>query len=523
MSDVDISTQPMPSESLSRLYPVYLLIVSLLGVCLALVGFVQLSSQQFASFLLLALLAAAVQSTATLTLKGVDFSVSSAVSLAAIPLFGPAPAAIIAIVAELALWIISVRADRPPWNKAIRRLGFNTGMSAITIFLAGLVFQGLGNWLGDNIVALGIRWVITAVVADQANLWLLIIVLHLQLGVPPLDVWREHRWAIPLNVLVSAMGGAVLSLAVIQFNLLGVLIFFLPIAASAYSFRMYVRQAEAQMAKLEDLVELRTADLARANDDLGSANEELAQLNKEMEQFLAVLTHDMRTPLTSIKGYASILRDRELEREQQSHIAKVILRSQDTLLEIVNNLLEIGKLQSGTPVLLERSSFDLALLVKGITESLETQAGEKNISLNDESVPIPVEITGDEKKIQRIILNLISNAIKYTPDGGQVYIDTRVDGQFAEVAVRDTGYGIPADELPFIFDRYSRVKKHQSIAIGTGLGLAIVKSLVEAHRGEILVESEEGVGSTFTIRLPVQAMSSRRTPTLPNEDLSSMS
>ena len=503
MSNVD-SPPPVPSESLSRPYQVYLLTISLLGVCLAVLGFVQLSTQQFASFILLALLAAAVQSTATLTFKGVDFSVSSAVSLAAIPLFGPAPASIIAIVAELALWIISVRTDRPPWNKALRRLGFNTGMSAIAIFLAGIVFHGLVGWLGDNVIALTISWIATAVVADQANLWLLIIVLHLQLGIPPLEVWREHRWAVPLNVLVSALGGAILSLAVAQFNLLGVLIFFLPIAASAYAFRMYVRQAEAQMTQLEGLVELRTADLARVNDDLGNANEELAQLNKEMEQFLAVLTHDMRTPLTSIKGYASILRDRELEREQQTHIAKVILRSQDTLLDIVNNLLEIGKLQSGTPVLLEWSSFDLALLVKGITEALETQAMEKNISLNDESVPSPVEITGDEKKIQRIVSNLISNAIKYTPDGGQVFIDTRVNGQYAEVAVRDTGYGIPADEIPFIFDRYSRVKKHQSIAIGTGLGLAIVKSLVEAHQGEILVESEEGVGSTFMIRLPVQ-------------------
>lgn len=519
MSEIDDSHQQeqAPPEPLNRPYQIYLLVISLAGICLAILGFAQITTQQYATFLLLAILAAAVQGTATLTLKGVDFSVSSAVSLAAIPLFGPAPAAIIAIVAELALWIISVRTDRPPWNKAIRRLGFNTGMSAIATFLSGLVFLGLGNLIGETLIALGVRWLITAVVADQANLWLLIIVLHLQLGVPPLDVWREHRWAVPLNVLVSAMGGAVLSLAVAQFNLLGVLIFFLPIAASAYSFRMYVRQAEAQMAKLEDLVELRTADLARANDNLGSANKELAQLNIEMEQFLAVLTHDMRTPLTSIKGYASILRDRELEREQQTHIAKVILRSQDTLLEIVNNLLEIGKLQSGTPVLLERSGFDLALLVKICAESLETQALEKNISLNDESVPTPVEISGDEKKIQRIILNLISNAIKYTPDGGQVFIGTRVDGQFAEVSVRDTGYGIPADELPFIFDRYSRVKKHQSIAIGTGLGLAIVKSLVEAHQGEISVESEEGVGSTFIVRLPVQAMPVRRAPSSQSE------
>ncbi len=511
MSDSDASSPQAPSSSPNKYYQIYLVVISLLGVVLAIFGILQLSAGEIAGFILVALLAAAVQSTATLTFKGVDFSVASAVYLAAIPLFGPGPAAVIAVIGETALWLISVRVDRPPLQKALSRLGFNAGMSALSTYAAGLVFVGLQNWLGSAFVAQVLVWLATAVVADQANLWLLIIVLHLQLGVPPLEVWKDHRWAVPLNVLVSAVGGALLALAVAQFNLLGVLIFFLPIAASAYAFRMYVRQTEAQMAQLGDLVELRTADLAVANDDLARANKELEALNKEKDQFLAVLTHDMRTPLTSIKGYSSILRDRDLDREQQIHIAKVILRSQDTLLEIVNNLLEIGKLQSGTPVLLERSTFDLALLVKGVTESLETQAQEKNISLNDESVPSPVEIMADERKIQRVVLNLISNAIKYTPDGGQVFIATRMNGQFAELSVRDTGYGIPADELPFIFDRYSRVKKHQSIAIGTGLGLAIVKSLVEAHQGSIAVESEENVGSTFTVRLPAQPLPLKRT------------
>ncbi len=511
MSDSDILAPRASTNYPSKLYQIYLVIVSALGAFLAISGVVQLSAAQIASFLLLALLAAAVQSTATLTFKGVDFSVASAVYLAAIPLFGPAPAAIVAIVGESALWFISVRVDRPPWQKAVSRLGFNTGMSAVSVYLAGLTFVALGTWLGDSVAAQVVIWLITAVVADQANLWLLIIVLHLQMGVPPLEVWKDHRWAVPLNVLVSAVGGALLSLAVVQFNLLGVLIFFLPIAASAYAFRMYVRQTEAQMTQLGDLVDLRTADLAAANDELARANQELETLNREKDQFLAVLTHDMRTPLTSIRGYASILRDRDLDREQQFNIARVLLRSQDTLLEIVNNLLEIGKLQSGTPILLEHSSFDLALLVKGVLESLETQAQEKQISLNDESVPSPVEIVADEKKIQRVVINLISNAIKYTPEGGEVFISTRLAGSYAELAVRDTGYGIPADELPFIFDRYSRVKKHQSIAIGTGLGLAIVQSLVEAHRGKISVESEEDVGSTFTVRLPIQGMPTRRT------------
>lgn len=511
MTESSTTSPPQEKPSvLSRYYEFYLTIVSLVGVALAVLGLTQISADQISTFLLLAALAAAIQTTATLTLKGVDFSVSSAVALAAIALFGPAPAAVIAVVADIALWLISVRADQPPWGKALRRLAFNAGMNALAVFAAGSVFVGLQNWLGMTVPAQIVTWLVTAVVADQANLWLLIVVLHLQMGISPLEVWKDHRWAVPLNVLVSAVGGALLSLAVTQFNLLGVLIFFLPIAASAYAFRMYVRQAEAQVAQLGDLVDLRTADLAVANKELAEANVELEQLSIEKDQFLAVLTHDMRTPLTSIRGYATILRDREMEREQQVNIAKVILRSQDTLLEIVNNLLEIGKLQTGTPILLERANFDLALLVKGVVESLETQAQEKRIGLNDESVPMPIPITADEKKIQRVVINLISNAIKYTPEGGKVFVTTRLDGAYAEISVRDTGYGIPVDELPYIFDRYSRVKKHQSIAIGTGLGLAIVKSLVEAHQGEISVESEEDVGSTFTVRLPLQATLSRR-------------
>jgi len=237
--------------------------------------------------------------------------------------------------------------------------------------------------------------------------------------------------------------------------------------------------------------------------DLAEANVELEQLSKDKDAFLAVLTHDMRTPLTSIKGYSSILRDRDLGRDQQVKIAKIILRSEETLLEIVNNILDIEKLQSGAPILLERSNFDLALLVSAAAESIAALASEKNIALHHQDVPQPILITADEKQMQRILLNLFSNAIKYTPEGGTVSIDTRMKGHDAIVEVKDTGYGIPEDELPFIFDRFRRVKGHQQKAVGTGLGLAIVKSLVEAHGGDISVTSEVDVGSTFTMRIPL--------------------
>ena len=477
----------------------YLWLISGLGLVLVVWGIALFPTyERPLIFLLLLVLAIIAQITSTSLVGGsITVEVSTAVSLAAVSLYGAVAASVVAAAAVTTIAIISLRASWPGWPRASERIGFNIGMSAVAITIAGLVFQTMTAWLGDNTFwGQVLAWLLAAIVNDQVNLWLLIGLLHLQNKISPLEIWRDHKWAIPINVLVMSVGGGILAIAVQQFNFLGIAIFFLPIVLSAYSFRLYVNQTKKQMEQLEGLVTLRTQDLAKAN-------EELEQLSKDKDAFLAVLTHDMRTPLTSIKGYSSILRDRELGRDQQVQIAKIILRSEENLLEIVNNILDIEKLRSGTPILLERSSFDLALLVSTAAEFIESLALEKNISLQRKEVPQPVIITADEKKIQRILLNLFSNAIKYTPEGGTVTIDTFMKGHDAVVKVMDTGYGIPEDEIPFIFDRFRRVKGHQSKAVGTGLGLAIVKSLVEAHDGEITVTSEVDAGSTFTLKLPL--------------------
>lgn len=481
-----------------KLRGIYSLFLSLLGLGLVIWGVSQIPYHtQPLTFFLLVILAVTTQSTMTYMVGDMaSVSVSSAISLATVPLYGPVAAATVAAAAEVGLWIISLHIEHPGWRRAIERLGVNAGMNGVAIFLAGSAFEVAANWMGSNTIwGQTVPWVLGAVVGDQANFWLLVAIIYLAHGVRPIDAWRENRWAVPMNVLVMSVGGGLLSLAVREFGLLGIAIFFLPIILSAYSFRVTVNNAKKQMVKLEEMVAMRTQALAEAN-------QKLEALHKEKDAFLAVLAHDMRTPLTSIKGYSCILFDRELTREQQVKIAKVILQNEETLLEIVNNILEIEKLQSGIPVLLETTSFDLALLTKTAVEALEVPAMEKNIALHYEPVPSPVMITADIGKIQRVLLNLISNAVKYTPKGGSVSVDTHMNGRYAITEVKDTGYGIPEDELPHIFDRFSRVKGHQHIAIGTGLGLAIVKSLVEAHNGEIAVESREGVGSTFRVKLP---------------------
>lgn len=485
----------------------YLWLVSLVGVALLGwgIGGLFITPQPLVYFLLV-LLAVVAQMAATSLIGGnVTVEVGTAVSMATVSLYGPLPGSIVAAAGVTAVTILNLRNNWKGWYAATERVGFNIGMSAIAIFLAGLMFQTVQTILtNDNLIITGLAWLLAAVVNDQANLWLLIGLLHLQSGVKPIDIWNEHKWAIPINVVVMSVGGSVLAFAVAQFNIIGVGIFFLPIILSAYSFRLYVNQTKAQMEHLEELVAARTRDLEKANGELAQANNDLAALSKDKDAFLAVLTHDMRTPLTSIKGYASILRDRNLDREQQVHIMQIILRSEETLLEIVNNILEIEKMQSGTPLLLERSNFDLSLLTQAILETLKALALEKKITLTYDEVPSPILVAADQKKIERVITNLISNAIKYTPDGGHVFVTTGVNGRSALVTIRDDGYGIPAGELPHIFDRYSRVKGHRHLAVGTGLGLAVVKSLIEAHGGAITVESQENIGSTFTLQLPIK-------------------
>lgn len=482
---------------LRNLYSSFLIIA---GIAIVLWGlFLFPMVEQQITLILLLLIAIAAQSTMTYMVGGrFTVSVSGAMSYAAVGLYGPVIGGAVAAIAEIGLWVVSLRTGQRAWKAELERLGVNAGMQAISILLAGTAYVFVGEVLGTQTIGARILpWLIGAIVGDQVNFWLLALVIFMAHGIKPLEMWQDNRWAIPMNVTVMAVGGGLVYTAVSLFGLLGLAIFVLPIILSSYSFRVTVNNARKQMDNLEELVALRTQALAEAN-------AQLERLNKEKDQFLAVLTHDMRTPLTSIKGYGSILRDRELLREQQVQIASVILRSQEALLEIVNNILDLEKLSSGREMELELSQFDLALLAQTTAEAVQAQAMEKHIKLDFNPVPTPIMITADEKKIERVLTNLISNAIKYTPEAGSVSIQAANNGRYALVEVKDTGYGIPEDELDHIFDRYSRVKGHQQLAIGTGLGLAIVKSLVEAHQGFITVDSEVDVGSTFTVRLPIK-------------------
>lgn len=477
----------------------YLIIVSLVGSLFIIYGFWTVSDyEEPVIFALLVFLAIGAQIAATnLFTEDVTVGVSTAVSMATVPFVGPFAAAIVAVAAEISVSLISIYRNNPGRRRSLERIGFNAGMGSISIVIGGAVYLFTQDLLGTTTpLAQTLPWLLGAIVTDQVNILLLITMIYLQHGAPPLAIWKENRWAMSIDIIVISMGGALLAFAVREFGWLGVAIFFFPIFLSAFSFGLYVNRARQQMARLEEMVTQRTQDLAEAN-------KSLADLHREKDAFLAVLTHDMRTPLTSILGFADLLAVQDLlPTERVQEISKIVLRNGETLLEIVNNILEIEKLQSGAPVLLERTNFDLGLLVQDSVEAVSSQAIEKMIALHCDA-PLSCYIYGDEQKLKRVILNLVSNAIKYTPEEGKVLVKLRENSQYVILDVADTGHGIPADEIPYIFERFRRVGKHRKLAVGTGLGLTIVQSLVQAHDGEIIVQSEEGVGSTFTVKLPL--------------------
>jgi len=221
--------------------------------------------------------------------------------------------------------------------------------------------------------------------------------------------------------------------------------------------------------------------------------------------FVSIVAHEIRGPLSTILSQIKILTDGlagELGAKQADILGK-ISRKVEGLVALSNELLDLSRIEAGL-IVQDKHQVQLMDILDTLVGFMQTKAREKNISLNLKKARLRL-INADGKSMEEVFSNLITNAIIYTPEGGKVTVSGKVKGDFVDVSVSDTGYGIAPEEIPRIFERFYRVKNEKTRNIGgTGLGLPIVKSIVEAHNGTIKVESKEGVGSTFYVRLPVQ-------------------
>ena len=484
---------------------IYIWGVSFLGILLLVKAVTTMSLANLDALVLVGLvILAEVLTQSKLFAPEMVFSISSAVTFATLVLFGPYVATIAAgsggIALAIALQISNTR-NRQRQSSLGQRILFNMAAQSIPAAIAGWIYVGLGGIVGQvDVVSNIIPVILAAITMEFGNAALVIGAVSIQTLESPIKVWRRNSsWIVPINILTMAIGGWGMAYAFEIAHYIGLLVFFVPIAMTIYAVRLYVEQTKRQMDKLEHTVAERTADLRRAY-------EELQQLDQTKTTFFAIVNHEMRSPLTAIIGYASmLLRDETLTEDQHYQISAIENNSR-RVIDLVNNILDISRIEDGKLRLMPDNIPFAPLLEEAVT-TVRPAAAAKNITVTTEStVPPETTVYAESKRIVQVITNLLSNAIKYTPETGIVHLRAKLsaDEQMVEVEVVDNGVGIPAEVLPVIFDRFSRAERDDIRGIsGTGLGLAIVKGLVEAHHGRVWADSIEGDGSTFGFAIPL--------------------
>ena len=217
---------------------------------------------------------------------------------------------------------------------------------------------------------------------------------------------------------------------------------------------------------------------------------------------IADVVHELRTPLTSIVGYSKLLLTTELDKDIRNQFLEVINREATRLGDMVNDFLDLARLESGRA----RLAYKLVDMLKVIDDTvavIQPQVKERGLELVLDLPPALPPTTGDEKRMNQVMLNLASNAVKYNRDGGQIRIIASASEKTIRVAVEDYGRGIRPEDMDKLFDKFRRIEESEGSAKGTGLGLPITKQLVELHGGQMDVTSEWGVGSTFAFTLPI--------------------
>jgi len=226
------------------------------------------------------------------------------------------------------------------------------------------------------------------------------------------------------------------------------------------------------------------------------------KLERVKDEFIATASHDLRNPITAIKGFSHLIKYAGPLNDSQNDFVQRIQNAVENMSELVENMLDLTKMDLGAE--LKHEVLDVSPLLWEIADEFQPQAEAKSLLLTFEKTEISSKVRGDALQLRQALRNLIGNAIKYTSNAGTVTLSLEHESNMAVIHIQDTGYGIPADDLPFIFDRFYRARNDNVQDIeGNGLGLAIVKSIVEQHGGQISVESKPGIGSCFTFALPL--------------------
>ena len=275
-----------------------------------------------------------------------------------------------------------------------------------------------------------------------------------------------------------------------MFVLLGVL-------ALLYSwFKWRIRSSEKRANKLSKLVDEQTLQLTEQT-------KKLQELDKAKSKFFANVSHEFRTPLTLIIGPLKDITKNTatITKEVTERKAKLALRNSNRLLKLVNQILDISKVESGTMELKVRE-VDIVILIRSIIKAFGSLAEQRQVSISQEYFADSIPLYLDSDSIEKVMVNILSNAFKFTPPSGKISVSIKDDANHIQIEIKDSGPGVELNELPHIFDRFYQTNESNAVnQVGTGIGLALTKELIELHKGSIRAESELGLGLSIILTL----------------------
>jgi signal transduction histidine kinase/CheY-like chemotaxis protein len=465
--------------------------------------------------------------------NGSTLSVSYAANLMALLLLGPSHAVLIAAAGAWTQCRYKAKAPYP-----VYRTVFSIAGAAITMAVTGAVYVWLGGSL--PIAALPAAKALVGSIGTYflINTSLVAGAIALSSNRTFAETWRRDFLWSAASFIVAGTAGALAAVVVQRGDHWVAAVLVAPIYLTYRSYELFAGRLEDQKRHTEEMRELhketvsaleqaRGAEraLAKEKERLGIALAEKTRLeeqqhqlllreqtarghaeeaNRLKDQFLAIVSHELRTPLNAILGWSEMLIERPLEGPLRARALHGISDSARRQARLIEDLLDVARIASGK-LRLERTFVALGDVVRDALLAAQPSAASKRIRVTFEDAPWTAKVFGDRVRLQQVASNLIANAVKFTQSGGAVDVRLRRIGQDVEMTVADTGQGIPADFLPWVFELFRQADGSTTrVHSGLGLGLSIVKSLVEAHDGSVRVHSDgEGHGATFVVRLPV--------------------
>jgi signal transduction histidine kinase/ActR/RegA family two-component response regulator len=454
-------------------------------------------------------------------LSGSTLSVSYAADLTALLLLGPRAALLIAVAGVWTQCTFHVKKRYP-----LYRTVFSMCAESMTMIATGFVYSWLGGSQGPFDESALPKPLVGAIATHFVlNTGLVAAAIGLSSGRSPVRVWRDDFLWSGVSYIVAGTAGAAAAIVIDRGNQWKAVLLLAPVYMTYRSYRMFVGRLEDQRRHvveserlhrqaIDALSQLRAAESERNQllEREQAARASAEQANRLKDQFLAMVSHELRTPLNAVLGWADMLRNGSLDAVRSRRAVHAIHESAKRQAYMIDELLDVSRIISGK-LRLERGAVDLHEIVRSAVEVVQPSAYAKNIDLVVDIDSSVGPFDGDGARLQQIVWNLLANAVKFTPERGALFLSLHRTRQGVEIAVTDTGIGIPAEFLPSVFEPFrqadgSSTRRHS----GLGLGLSIVKQLVEAHGGTITAESAgEGKGSTFTVQLPIAAMYSEET------------